>query len=79
MNSSTAPQPIFQNPKLKLSPKKTNPKPTINVSKIVKETCSVYISKGRINNTASKLIATKKNCVRIAKELAILEKRFNIR
>lgn len=42
-------------------------KPVILVSKIVKEACSVYISKGRINNTASKLVATKNKCTRIGK------------
>lgn len=48
------------------TPKKDS-KPTIHVSKLVKETCSVYMSKGRINNTASKLIATKNKCIRIGK------------
>jgi hypothetical protein len=42
-------------------------KPIIRVSRIVKDTCSVYISKGRISNTASKLLALKNNCIRISK------------
>lgn len=42
-------------------------KPVIYVSKYVRDACSVYISKGRINNTASKLIASKNKCMRIGK------------
>lgn len=55
------------------------PKATINVSKLVRETCSIYMSKGRLNSTASKLISTKPKCMRMGRELEILEKRFKIR
>lgn len=44
-------------------------RPTINVSKLVKDACSVYIEKGRYHATASKLSKTKNKCTRIAKEL----------
>lgn len=47
-------------------------KPIINVSKIVKDSCCVYFEKGRINNTASKLIMTKKKWKRVTKEVEIL-------
>lgn len=46
-----------------------NGKANINVSKLVKDTCSIFIVKGRINNTASKLLATKNKCTRMAKEV----------
>lgn len=65
-NSSSTFAATPQSPKSTLKPVQSS-KPTINVSKIVKDTCSVYITKGRINNTASKLLATKKNCVRVAR------------
>lgn len=42
-------------------------KPKINVKELVREACSVYITKGRINNTASKLVASSPNCKRVAK------------
>ena len=42
-------------------------KGSIFVSKIVKDTCSVYMDKGRMSNIASKLIMTKPKCVRMAK------------
>lgn len=44
-------------------------RPTINVSKLVKDACSVYIEKGRYHSTASKLSKTRNKCTRIAKEL----------
>ncbi len=42
-------------------------KPLINVNRIVKETCCVYMEKGRLTNTASKLIMTKPKCKRVTK------------
>jgi hypothetical protein len=39
----------------------------INVSKIVKDACSVYIEKGRYHSTASKLSKTRNKCTRIAR------------
>lgn len=44
-------------------------RPIINVSRIVKDACSVYIEKGRYHSTASKLSKTRNKCTRIAKEL----------
>lgn len=44
-------------------------RPTINVSNLVRDACSVYIEKGRYHSTASKLSKTKNKCTRIAKEL----------
>lgn len=51
------------------TPPQKNGKANINVSKLVKETCSIFIVKGRINNTGSKLLATKNKCTRMAKEV----------
>jgi predicted transcriptional regulator len=42
-------------------------KPAINVKRIVKDTCCVYMEKGRLSNTASKLIMTKPKCKRVTK------------
>lgn len=42
-------------------------KPIVNISKIVKDACSVYIEKGRFHSTASKLTKTKNKCTRIAR------------
>jgi hypothetical protein len=47
--------------------KTENNKPTIYVTKIVKDACSVYIDKGRYHSTASKLSNTKNKCVRMAR------------
>ena len=44
-----------------------NKKATINVSKLVKQACSIYMTKGRVNSTASKLIATKSKCIRVGR------------
>lgn len=41
----------------------------INVSKLVREACSVFIEKGRFHSTASKLWKTKGKCTRMAREL----------
>jgi hypothetical protein len=53
-------------------------KPTINVTKLVKEVCSVYIEKGRYHSTASKLATTKGKCIRMSRELQILATRFKL-
>ena len=45
---------------------------------IVRDICSVYIIKGRVNNTASKLVQSDQKCIRVAKELSILDKRFRL-
>jgi hypothetical protein len=42
-------------------------RPAINVSRLVKEACSVYIEKGRYHSTASKLFKTRNKCTRIAR------------
>lgn len=49
--------------------KNSDRRPAINVSKIVKDACSVYIEKGRFHSTASKLFKTRNKCTRIAREL----------
>lgn len=49
--------------------KSADKRPAINVSKLVKDACSVYIEKGRFHSTASKLSKTKNKCTRIAREL----------
>ena len=59
--------------------RKNNNKPTILVTKLVKKTCCVMIQKGRINSTASKLLYTNPKCIRIAKQMNILGKRFNLK
>jgi hypothetical protein len=51
----------------KSSIQNSSSKGSIFVSKIVKETCSVYMDKGRMSSISSKLLMTKPKCVRMAK------------
>lgn len=53
-------------------------KPLIRVSSHVKNLCSVYIEKGRFHSTASKLSQTKVKCMRVGRELEILNNRFRV-
>ena len=47
--------------------KKKNEKATINASKLVKDICSIYMMKGRMGSTASKLLCTKPKCMRMGR------------
>lgn len=51
----------------KPSIQRSSSKGSICVSKIVKETCSVYMNKSRMGSVSSKLLMTKPKCVRMAK------------
>lgn len=64
--SNTSTLPLYQT-QLTTQESANQSKPKVNVSKLVKEACSIYITKGRINNTGSKLIATRNKCRRMAK------------
>ena len=47
--------------------KKKYGKATINASKLVKDVCSIYMMKGRMGSTASKLLCTKPKCLRMGR------------
>ena len=63
---SSMPNPIFYR-NAEDAQDKSESKPVINVTPVIKSICSVYIEKGRLNATASHLIMTNKKCVRVAK------------